>query len=476
MLCPNCESSNRDEAKFCDQCGFPLKKAETQATEKSASQDDSHEAAGQGVDGQSQGDDSETLVVRQGSIGVEVATEPDEMNDDARQADAPGMRENDQESACDRVGIELEAPRIDLAGFDRPSDEFAECVVGDYKQPVLEVHDGETVEIGSVEGTAAHRGKVFIAALTGENAKTTKTGLAIAAAVAALVVIAAFTTYQMGVWGGRPIPNVVGMTEADAKSVLADYGFLTRSQQVKSDDTEGIVIIMDPPAGTRVEEKSEVIVHISIGRTVPDVLGKSEADARKALSDEGLENVEVKKESSDKPEGTVIGTKPEAGASAKSSTAITLTLAQPFTVPDVSGMGVDDAISTIQDAGFTCDVTYISTDSYEPGTVIGTEPSVGSTVHKGDYILIQVSQSWSDMLVENASSYLAEGNTVNLEGATFVIDSLDSVVYGGDNSVSFTVRAHEVLDLIGHPIKISPTETITGTLLFSDDGEVLGTA
>ena len=24
MLCPNCESENRDGAKFCDECGFPL--------------------------------------------------------------------------------------------------------------------------------------------------------------------------------------------------------------------------------------------------------------------------------------------------------------------------------------------------------------------------------------------------------------------------------------------------------------------
>ena len=24
MRCPNCENENRDQAKFCDECGFPL--------------------------------------------------------------------------------------------------------------------------------------------------------------------------------------------------------------------------------------------------------------------------------------------------------------------------------------------------------------------------------------------------------------------------------------------------------------------
>ncbi len=78
-------------------------------------------------------------------------------------------------------------------------------------------------------------------------------GSKIAAIVALVVVLAAGVaggvTYQMELWGGKIVPDVTGMTQADATYMLQNKGFAVRSTTVPSDSTEGLVLLMDPGAG-----------------------------------------------------------------------------------------------------------------------------------------------------------------------------------------------------------------------------------
>ena len=98
-------------------------------------------------------------------------------------------------------------------------------------------------------------------------------GSKIAAIVALVVVLAAGVaggvTYQMELWGGKIVPDVTGMTQADATYVLQNKGFAVRSTTVPSDSTEGLVLLMDPGAGARQEEGAEVVIHVSTSRMVP---------------------------------------------------------------------------------------------------------------------------------------------------------------------------------------------------------------
>ena len=74
-------------------------------------------------------------------------------------------------------------------------------------------------------------------------------GSKIAAIVALVVLLAAGTaagiTYQMELWGGKVVPDVTGMTQADAAYMLQNKGFTVRSTTVPSDSTEGLVLLMD---------------------------------------------------------------------------------------------------------------------------------------------------------------------------------------------------------------------------------------
>ena len=492
MLCPNCESTNRDEAKFCDQCGFPLK-----SSEELLSENESDESAGDDI--QDITDDTPTEDAANDDIPAKTpeiaADEADEAKfagkiDDGEAHDAEdeadlefasGQQADASQDALDERPLQENPQQVngsikyDLAGFDTPSDEFSERLVDPgYVEPRIDGRDGATMQMPRVESEPAPKSKDYLASATKEKSGSGKkigVALAILAVIAAVI---AFATYQMGIWGGKVIPDVVGMTEADAKSVLIDEGFTVQSQQVKSDDTEGLVLIMDPSASSRAEEGSEVTIHIATARTIPDVVGKTQEAAEKALAEAGYENVKTKKQTSDKKEGTVISVNPKEGATAKSSAEVTVKIAQPYKVPDVSGMLYDDAIDALKKAGLNADVAYISTDSYPEGTIIGTEPAAGTVVEKGAYVVIQITQAWGSTLEEAAMSYLAPGSQVNIAGSSYIIESLDSVQYAGNNTVSFSATAREYVTVFGSTVSNPATETVSGALTFTDGGEVIG--
>ena len=80
------------------------------------------------------------------------------------------------------------------------------------------------------------------------------------------------------------LPDVVGMTQSDAVYVLESKGFAVHEEKIKSDDTEGVVLLMDPVAGSREEEGSEVTIHVSEARTIPRRRGANSATKRRLCS------------------------------------------------------------------------------------------------------------------------------------------------------------------------------------------------
>ena len=67
----------------------------------------------------------------------------------------------------------------------------------------------------------------------------------------------------------------------------------------------------DPGAGGRAQEGSAVVINVSVARVVPDILGSTELEARKAFEAEGLVNVEYELVKSNDPEGTVLSVSPD---------------------------------------------------------------------------------------------------------------------------------------------------------------------
>ena len=267
-------------------------------------------------------------------------------------------------------------------------------------------------------------------------------GSKIAAIVALVVVLAAGVaggvTYQMELWGGKIVPDVTGMTQADATYMLQNKGFAVRSTTVPSDSTEGLVLLMDPGAGARQQEGAEVVIHVSTSRTVPKVVGSSQDSALKALSDNGFENVDVQLERSDEPEGTVLSVSPEEGEKAKASTSITLKVAQAYTVPDVSGMSYNQAVQAIKDAGLSSTAVYVYSETTSEGAIMGVEPAAGSKVPSDTVVVVSLAKSRASELTAAARSYLTSTTLTASDGSSFTVSSVDSVSYQGNDTVAFS--------------------------------------
>lgn len=130
---------------------------------------------------------------------------------------------------------------------------------------------------------------------------------------------------------------------------------------------------------------------------VPDVVGKSEEEAKKILNDAGLGMKVVAREESDKYEkGTVCEQKTEAGTKVAANTPIEVVISselvgEQIEVPDVSGMSEEKAQKVLEDEGLKVGTPdYVFSDEYEEGEVIGTTPAAGSKVTKETEIIMQV--------------------------------------------------------------------------------------
>ena len=94
---------------------------------------------------------------------------------------------------------------------------------------------------------------------------------------------------------GVEVPDVVGMTEAEAVSTLVNKGFVPNKVDGYDDFIkEGSIISQDPVAGSKAPSGATITIRISKGadtqkKQVPDLMGKDEMTATALLTEAGLE-------------------------------------------------------------------------------------------------------------------------------------------------------------------------------------------
>jgi serine/threonine-protein kinase len=114
--------------------------------------------------------------------------------------------------------------------------------------------------------------------------------------------------------GQTRVPPLVNLTKDDATTQLSNVHLKPKFVDVDSDKDAGVVVSSNPAPGATVQENSEVTVNISKGnrRKVPDVGGKSEADAKAMISAAGFKVNVVLKETNDATQvGLVTGQNPD---------------------------------------------------------------------------------------------------------------------------------------------------------------------
>ena len=199
------------------------------------------------------------------------------------------------------------------------------------------------------------------------------------------------------------VPNVVGLTQAEAKTQIEQAGFTweLNPDKVTSDTVaEGSVASTDPAAGTQAEKGATVRVTISSGPdsvTLPDnLVGMSPDDARKAIEALGLKwELDASKVASDTvPEGKIAQTNPSPGSKVKAGQTIRAYLSSgsdQVDVPDLSGMTQDQARSTLKSVGLELgNVTSVDSEK-EKDRIVEQDPATGTKVKKGTTVGVSVS-------------------------------------------------------------------------------------
>ena len=109
---------------------------------------------------------------------------------------------------------------------------------------------------------------------------------------------------------------------------------LGQIQEQDSDQPAGYVLAQDPAEGTQVDAASAVGVTVSTGNvTVPDVIGSSEAQARSDIVQAGFDVQVIYQDSDTDAPGTVLAQSPQAGEPLERGKVVTVTVAKAAVVP-----------------------------------------------------------------------------------------------------------------------------------------------
>ena len=219
----------------------------------------------------------------------------------------------------------------------------------------------------------------------------------IALLILALVGIGAFLLAN-NLFGGDPVdvPDVVGLTENEARAALDEAGLNAEEEQGPSRRQPGIIFKTDPEAGEEAEEGDTVTIFVSTGPrevAVPDVIGLPLPEARERIEEEGLEVGDITRTPSEEEEGTVIGQEFPEDAQVQTGTRIGLEVSSgpQLVAPNVVGLSEDEAVATLEAEGLQADVVTEPSDQDE-GIVIAQEPGAGVPVEEGDFVQIVVSE------------------------------------------------------------------------------------
>lgn len=255
----------------------------------------------------------------------------------------------------------------------------------------------------------------------------------IAGIVAGVVVVLGLIFYFVFLSPGKTdasvMPDLVGMTQKEAKTLLEDYGVTINEDMVYKElsDTykKGLITKTDPKKGSSIKKGDVVTITVSKGKYIvlDNYVGMSYEDAKDVLENQYGFTVDEKYEVSDEEAGTVIEQSLDEGYKqdpTDKSRSITLTVSKGSYVilENYVGMKYEEAESKLKASGFNVTKREQSSDEAS-GTVIDQNLASGYKVdpsEKNRNITLTVSTGYSQTVpsVIGLSPDSAKTNLTNL--------------------------------------------------------------
>lgn len=274
----------------------------------------------------------------------------------------------------------------------------------------------------------------------GKGSKNKKKIAIIAAAVIVALAALVGIGFATGLFDKKDIevPDFRGMTIEEAEDKAEDLGIEVKigKYEFSTEYEQDQIMDQDPNHGEMVAKGDTVTVDISKGGergVIPNLIGKSEEDAKKMIEDYGFELGTVKEKESHEEKGTVIEQDPSAGSEGKQGDTINITISdgsgkEMGEVPYVLGMSEDEARAAIEEAGFKVgDVSEGVSSAYDNGQVMWQEYDAGTSVEKGTAIDIRISGGQTSTKTIDVPLSKAKNDTTTL--TIVVTDESGNVIW-----------------------------------------------
>ncbi|MBQ4507235.1 MAG: Stk1 family PASTA domain-containing Ser/Thr kinase [Firmicutes bacterium] len=193
------------------------------------------------------------------------------------------------------------------------------------------------------------------------------------------------------------LPSLDDMDYDEAAAVLAEYGITLEIQMELPSKLydAGHIMSQSPEAGTVVKRGANVRVSVSKGEgesVVPDVMGKTLANARYSIEVAGYKVGNVTYQYSDDiPEGQIYAQSPGAGASLATGKSVDLTVSKgkepaAGSLPSLSGMTEEEAQKVAESIGFVLEVQHAAPvgATYEEGKIYNQSPAAGQIIEPNE--------------------------------------------------------------------------------------------
>ncbi len=292
-------------------------------------------------------------------------------------------------------------------------------------------------------------------------------------------IIAGFFVWQE--LSGTPqvvVNNYVGETQKNAEQQIKAANLHADVNKVSNEKVDrGKVFRQDPDPGSKVDKNGTVTIWVSTGPpkvTVPDVKGQSWPTAQQTLVNLGLqpERHIVPGDTKDQ----VTATDPAAGESVPKGSKVRVNVMSgpaTGTIPSVVGISLQDAISTLNKAGFNANPKYVNNSTAPANQVISQSPVPGTSATKGTSVTVQVSNGPPQVTVPDVVGYTSQQAVQTLQAAGFQVNQQyqntgadqDNIVQS-QNPVgnSTATKGSQVTIVIGqHSPGPPPTTTTTTT-------------
>jgi serine/threonine-protein kinase len=192
------------------------------------------------------------------------------------------------------------------------------------------------------------------------------------------------------------VPAVKGESWTKAQADLVNSG-LQPVKYIVPGKTADVVTATDPAGGQSVPKGSKVRVNVSSGpkiAAVPGVVGLSIEDATARLNAAGF-NPNPSFVDSTAEKGQVVSQSPAPGTSEPQGTSVRLNVSngpKQVTVPDVVGYTSQQAVSTLEAAGFLVTQQTMATDASQQNIVQSQNPAGNAQAPQGSTVNIVVGQ------------------------------------------------------------------------------------